>query len=132
MSTNYYFHKNICPHCHKPDEIIHIGLSSSGWCFQLHIYPDKGISSLEDWENVWKTSKNSKIMRETGDSQTIDEMLEMIADRRGPDFINWKKALACNNNAAPGPNNLLRTKVDGVHTVGHGKGTWDLCIGEFC
>lgn len=30
-----------------------------------------------------------------------------------------------------GPNNLLRSRVDGVNCIGHGEGTWDLIAGEF-
>ena len=131
MSTNYYFHKNICSKCNKPDEIIHIGLSSGGWCFNLHVYPEKSIYALSDWERIWEDSKNCKIVDEHGNTKTIDEMLIIIVDRHGPAAMDWEKVLNNNPNVVKGPNNLCRTKIDGVHTVGHGNGTWDLCIGEF-
>lgn len=34
------------------------------------------------------------------------------------------------NNAVPGPNNLLRHKID-QHCIGHGDGTYDYLVGEF-
>jgi len=35
------------------------------------------------------------------------------------------------NHSEPGPNNLVRHKIDDVHCIGHGEGTWDLITGEF-
>ena len=42
MGTNYYLHRprtNECEHCGRADEAppLHIGKSSSGWCFSLHV-----------------------------------------------------------------------------------------------
>lgn len=34
-------------------EEIHVGKSSAGWVFLLHIHPDKNIYSLEDYCNIW-------------------------------------------------------------------------------
>lgn len=54
MGTNYYWIKEdtTCPHCGRRDhdEVrIHIGKSSCGWCFSLHVDPSIGIRSLDDW-----------------------------------------------------------------------------------
>ena len=35
------------------------------------------------------------------------------------------------NYAEPGPNGLVRAKINGVHCIGHGEGTWDYITGEF-
>ena len=35
------------------------------------------------------------------------------------------------NCAVRGPSNLLRCKIDEMHCIGHGAGTWDLEVGEF-
>lgn len=49
MGVNYYL-KN-----QKTLDTIHIGKSSAGWAFTLHIDPENGISSLEDWQKLWNT-----------------------------------------------------------------------------
>jgi hypothetical protein len=67
MGTNYYLHINTCPHCNKPDDIIHIGKKSFGWAFTIRGYEniysfadqtiellkDRGIKSIKSWE-TWK------------------------------------------------------------------------------
>ena len=110
MGTNYYWHMNPCPHCGHPEEKLHIGKSSAGWCFSLHIIPERGINDLDDWKELWKEG-NGKIIDEYSEEIPIDKMLEIITDF--------------------GPNGLLRHKVDGKFCVGNGKGTWDLIRGEF-
>lgn len=35
------------------------------------------------------------------------------------------------NNSVPGPRYLARSKIDGQRCIGHGRGTWDLMVGEF-
>ena len=73
MSTNYYLHKpstTQCNHCgHDPESennIIHIGKSSHGWCFALHVYPELDINTLEDWKVKW-AEEGVKIKNENGD-----------------------------------------------------------------
>ena len=42
MGTNYYV-------IDKEGDKKHFGKRSAGWDFALHVYPDEGIRSLEDW-----------------------------------------------------------------------------------
>jgi hypothetical protein len=143
MGTNFYWItgqeiKEECPHCGheytKPEE-IHIGKSSGGWCFALHVYPEKGITVLDHWIDIWsKAQKGEHIKNEYGDIIPWTEMLANIADRANwfdgptPDESNeWYRL----NSAEPGPNNLARNKIDNRHCIGHGDGTWDYLIGEF-
>ncbi len=123
MGTNYY-HKTL-------DSKRHIGKSSAGWCFSLHVYPE--IPSLEMWEEKFKTGE---IVDEYGTTIPPAKMSEIIRER------SWNKArkyylytseadFMDKNFAEPGPNNLVRSKVDGRHCIGHGEGTWDLVIGDF-
>lgn len=132
MGTNYYLKpKDDCPTCKRPFETKHIGKSSAGWCFALHVYPEEGINDLPDWTQLFASGR---IVDEYENVVSPFEMLCRITVRaikrneqqRAPDDLFYMQ-----NSAVPGPGNLARSKVDGRHCIGHGAGTWDLCIGEF-
>lgn len=139
MGTNYYLHKNICEHCGRSDEAMHIGKSSAGWCFLLRVHPWDCINDLPDWVEAWKTGV---IMDEYKRVVTPDEMLSVITERSG--LRSWDEreygngtwqyiseaAMLESNFAERGPNNLLRHRI-GPYCKGHGAGTWDLIEGEF-
>ena len=60
MSINYYHYEEQsapCPTCGHKKKIkrLHIGKSSYGWAFSLHIIPHEGLNSLDDWRERWKT-----------------------------------------------------------------------------
>lgn len=60
MGTNYYLRlkSEICPHCGRGDEgLLHIGKSSAGWCFSLHVM--NRIQSLDDWKKAFENPENS-------------------------------------------------------------------------
>lgn len=146
MGTNYYWIKEdtTCPHCGRRDpdeERIHIGKSSAGWCFSLHVDQSIGIESLDDWIERFKTGF---IEDEYGDRISVEDMMSEIVDRKGYagfDLVFDKLKLVgygyideadfhMKNNSFRGPNNLLRHKI-GQYCIGHGDGTWDLMVGEF-
>jgi len=133
MGTNYYFTPATagpCEHCGRSDsnEELHIGKSSGGWCFALHIIPEKGINDLDDWVKLFPTGT---IRDEHGDTIDAAEMMETITERsvRGP--IKRDHAFHYSNNSEEGPNGLVRSRVDGRHCTKHGAGTWDCMPGEF-
>jgi len=137
MGTNYYLEPQPpCPHCGRAYEGLHIGKSSAGWCFSLHVIPEEGLNSLEDWEK--RFISETVIRDEYGDEISREEMLKTITDRKWKPLVekpssfydSWEQFYS-ENHAEPGPNNLFRNKIDGVHCVGHGSGTWDLIQGEF-
>lgn len=140
MGTNYYLNpqKCVCGNCScgsKPER-LHIGKSSIGWCFALHVIPEKGINDLEDWILLWNKS-GSFIKDEYGDVITPEKMLSGVTDRSHPDFgfsppdcMSWDE-FHQKNHSEFGPNGLLRSRIDGVHCVKHGSGTWDCHLGEF-
>lgn len=141
MGTNFYFKQkeNIT------GEGIHIGKSSGGWCFSLHVLPEMGINTLDDWKRYFAI-EGSTIVDEYGVIHSVEEMLDRIENRgwnhrtteediKNNAFMSSYKNLADfyeRNHAIEGPNNLLRHKVDGSHCVGNGEGTWDYIQGEFC
>lgn len=135
MGTNYYHHKEVKPACEcckrGPDvEVRHIGKSSAGWCFSLHVIPEDGITCLEDWEARW-SEPGTWIEDEYGRQISAEQMREVIAQR------SWKWTGGAlegkwlrDNHALPGPNGLVRHAL-GWHCIGHGEGTWDYIVGEF-
>jgi hypothetical protein len=127
MGTNYYW---------KPDgqDSIHIGKSSGGWCFALHVTEE--LTSLDDWKAELK--KPGYIQNEYGEVVTPEDMLKIITVRAwAPSswkcaptgYSSWAQFHECNH-SEPGPNGLVRHKI-GEHCVGHGEGPWDYCPGKF-
>jgi hypothetical protein len=146
MGTNYYLHPRAdCECCGRPFEPLHIGKSSRGWCFSLHVVPEEGINSLDDWRKHWN-QPGAVIRDEYGDTVPIEKMESSITKRgrSGPDaswdrfgsgspfsrYVN-EEHFHFHNNSERGPNFLLRHKVDGRHCIGHGPGTYDYIVGEF-
>jgi hypothetical protein len=130
MGTNYYLERDVCPHCQRSDERLHIGKSSGGWCFSLHVDANEGINSLDDWKALW-SAPGARIVDEYGCEASPEQMLETITKRACPQRDrNTPAEFYRSNHAEPGPNNLLRHQI-GRHCVGHGDGTWDLIPGEF-
>jgi hypothetical protein len=132
VGTNYYheLRANHCAACGRADnESLHIGKSSAGWCFGLHIYPDKGINTLGDW--VKRLESGGIIRDEYGEEITVGDMLAVIVARKYSGV--WAPGELAANVAAPGPHGLAR--IAGTHSlqrgVTHGPGTWDLCPYEF-
>lgn len=128
MGTNYYLHSDPCPHCGRSDEPVHIGKSSCGWCFSLHVTND--IHSLDDWMKVW-AKPGRFILDEYGERITKATMLRIITRAGLTNAVRWHKEELIANHAVRGPKGLARALMDGKHCVGHGDGAWDLIAGEF-
>ena len=125
MGTNYFLHKESPSKCvtckHDPDkEVLHIGKSSYGWCFSLHIIPERGINSLEDWVGLWG-QPGTKILNEYDEEVLPEDMLKIITTR-GPG--KW----------APERMELQRHAPyhkENPGTVREGPGSYDLILGDF-
>jgi hypothetical protein len=141
MGTNYYLYEKQnepCPTCGHCDEAepLHIGKSSAGWCFSLHVIPERGINDLEDWEALW-SRPGCVIKNEYGETLTPDEMKLCITERGRIGlassvpygYRSWHEFYT-SNQAKLGPNGLVRHVV-GRHCLKHGEGTWDCITGEF-
>jgi hypothetical protein len=137
MGTNFYLHRNVCGHCGRGDEPKHIGKSSGGWTFSLHVYPEEGIRDLDDWIPLFEDVKDNAIKNEYGEKLTASEMQAEIAQRNWKTdvkipygYVDWEEfhRKSCSE---PGPCGLTRAKIDGQRCIGHGRGTWDLMVGEF-
>jgi hypothetical protein len=123
MGTNFYIKD-------QDGMGLHIGKSSAGWCFSLHVYPEHGINSLDEWKSLF-CDPYALIQDEYGRFVTPAEMLDWITNRSWDGAAQHPQIIYDQNHAERGPNGLMRSKVDGVHCVGHGEGTWDYIVGEF-
>jgi hypothetical protein len=139
MGTNYFLHENVCEYCGHGDERLHIGKSSGGWCFSLHVEPgdDEHPQSLDDWRKRW-ARPGARIVDEYGIPIGPDRMLAVITERGSNKpreqipygYRSWADFYR-DNHATEGPRGLVRHSLGSGICVGHGEGTWDLIKGEF-
>lgn len=142
MGTNYYSVKRGFDYetidsfwdVRGTEDCIHIGKSSGGWCFSLHVVPEMGINTYEDWVRMF-IDPDRIIMNEYGDVVPFTDMIATITNRGSParaaagygtpDFME-------KNHAVPGPRGLVRHRIDRENgCIGHGEGTFDYITGEF-
>lgn len=109
----------------EDEDILHIGKSSGGWCFSLHVVPEHGISDLDDWLPIF-IDPERVIVDEYRNLIKFEQMMRTITARswNRPDNFEW------DNHSMKGPNGLRRHKLD-RYCVKHGSGTWDCIIGNF-
>jgi hypothetical protein len=133
MGTNYYWiaaPKPPCSHCGRAYDVErkHIGKSSAGWVFALHIYPEEGINELPDWRDKWQEA--GRIEDEYGNAASEYEMLDTIAfrfaARTRPDNDDSWYAM---NQAQRGPYGLATARL-GSRCRGLGLGTYALHLGQ--
>jgi hypothetical protein len=55
----------------------------------------------------------------------------IITNRAWECAAQHPQSVLAKNHAELGPNGLLRSKVDDVHCIGHGEGTYDYIAGDF-
>lgn len=142
MGTNYYLTTQACPTCGvSKHNNLHIGKSSMGWTFALHVYPDPfhNINTIMDWVRLF-ACPTSIITDEYDRLIPGEEMLDIILNRHGEEVTNAGARLYGyhdinhyyeRNGAELGPNGLMRRRIDKSHCIGHGSGTYDYCTGDF-
>ncbi len=132
MGTNYYLKTQPpCPHCFRPygDEGrgLHIGKSSAGWVFGLHVYPADereilpGIESIEDLPDWLPLFEKYGVINEYGATCTPAYMIDVITERSHPNGLRRR---------TPGSAPYMTDRENG-NCSKHGAGTWDLCPYEF-
>jgi hypothetical protein len=137
MGTNYYTVKKGVEEMDSEafwasrgsEDNLHIGKSSAGWCFSLHIIPELNIHDLPGWV-PYLLDQDRLIVDEYRQVVTYEQMLAIITDRKSNRTCTWTREMYDKNYAEPGPNNLAR------HSLGHGctrqgAGSWDCIEGEF-
>ena len=86
MGMNYYCETGRmfevecdCGFRHMMPETLHIGKSSWGWTFSLHVIPEKGLECWRDWEEVLKDAR--RIYNEEGENVSLEELRETVLHR---------------------------------------------------
>lgn len=128
MGTNYYTPASgPCDCCgQETTKELHIGKSSAGWCFSLHVIPEMNLNTLDDWKAFLR---GKRIYDQYDNFVKYDDLMEIITERS---FERHASEIFddFNGHAELGPNGLLRAKA-GIHGVTHGEGTWDYIPGDF-
>lgn len=121
---------------------IHIGKSSAGWCFALHVYmygmpgmtPEElatfPAKNWDEWKELFAV-KNSLIRDDYGEVRTAEGLMNVVTcrawtSRVGTETEQWYR----DNHAVAGPFGLSRQAI-GEFCIEHGEGTWDCCVGDF-
>lgn len=92
MGTNYYLYTEICKHCGRSDDPIHIGKSSVGWHFSFRGYLDDWydfqITTFEEWKKflVEKISRGAIIKDEYGREIQLMDFLTLIANKQNSKY----------------------------------------------
>lgn len=82
MGTNYYLETDICTHCSRYKDRLHIGKSSAGWTFSFHGYrqcdgDNIEILSVKKWEELTSDTK-SRIVDEYGEEIQRNDFWGMV------------------------------------------------------
>lgn len=110
---------------------MHIGKDKQGWCFLLHVIPEEGINTLDDWKARFN-EPDAVIKDEYNQEISPEEMLATITERAFDNKGSPPSAHELRQNYAElGPNGLVRRIVDDANCIGHGAGTWDYMACEF-
>jgi hypothetical protein len=118
---------------------LHIGKSSGGWVFALHVIPELGLNDLDSWK--YFLGKPGMKIFERGDGKPrqeipLDELLKVITERKFECNDNVNHLFHVVNKSEPAANGMVRKKIDNERCVGHefavtGDATWDLIAGDF-
>ena len=113
MGTNYYAKFPKVFGTFPSEEDYHIGKSSGGWVFSLHVDEERGINSFNDLLTMLERCDH--IINEYGEEIPIQEMVDIIKRSGYTD-------------ARP----LVKPEIDGFHCVGFDQeGNCSLIIGNF-
>lgn len=136
MGTNYYLegYKPRKLASEPAEQKLHIGKSSYGWAFALHVIPEQGIRDLPDWTKLFHEG-GTRIVDEYNREISRAEMVGIIVDRTRlvPNEPRKDQAFLDRNHAVYDEHGqLLRFQISKeARCIGHGGGSWDLIEGEF-
>ena len=82
MGTNYYAIIDCCDKCGRGSDEMHIGKSSGGWPFSLHVIEDLGLDSWAKWKD-FLIKNQYPIRNEYGERVALDFLDDLIVSKRG-------------------------------------------------
>jgi hypothetical protein len=135
MGTNYYavskkenFTETELSHLaddlDDDEVIIHLGKSSGGWRFSLHVYPEIGLMS---WNDILTIAENSvRILDEYEEEVTLDFFIDVVTDRK------WGR-VSSDEDYMIDKHGLRIHPIDNSHCIGNGgeNETFDYIKGNF-
>lgn len=96
---------------------IHLGKSSGGWAFGLHVYPEQGWGNFDRiLELVINLTCAGWVLEDEYGAVLTPAKFARIVHRS-----DWE----------PPPDGWKRHEINGVYCIGHGAGAFDYLIGEF-
>lgn len=81
MGTNYYWYAPPCKHCGLANPPMHIGKSSAGWPFSVHVMPAENITCWNDWLKYFEQA-TGEIRNEYGEVKTVAELNRLVKAKR--------------------------------------------------
>jgi hypothetical protein len=105
MGTNYYLHTDVCPHCKRERERIHVGKSSAGWPFLFRGYrkwPPDGmpypITSAYEWREFIAdaTKHGAKLIDEYGREANLVDFWADVAERQAMPLSDYVRSHLAN------------------------------------
>lgn len=128
MGTNYYAvkgewqsgdeYETVKQHFSGRPAMIHIGKSSGGWCFAIHVYPDILLYDFDGWKALGDKliASGWRIEDEYRNVITLDELWRIVerADYKEDDAQR-----------------LRRHKLAERFCIGNGTGYYDYIVGDF-
>jgi len=97
MGTNFYIKRNVCKHCQREEEKIHLGKSSVGWIFGLQYNYGEYYTNWSDMKKWLKKEldNNSLIFDEYGIKISLK------------DFISWVESTQSQPNKRESMSNVI-------------------------
>jgi hypothetical protein len=92
MGTNYYLRTDVCTHCNRERERIHIGKSSAGWPFLFRGYrrwPPDGVphplTSAYEWREFIASALTAggRLIDEYGQDCSEPDLWSLIDGKKG-------------------------------------------------
>src|SRR5574343_829049 len=88
MGTNYSIRKNMCSHCQRAEEEVHLGKSSCGWIFHFQYNSGKYYQDIEEMRE-W--TKDKDIFNEYGEKVSYTEFWNMVEEAQNKENEKYTK-----------------------------------------
>ena len=111
MGTNYYARLDVCEHCGRSEEDIHLGKSSVGWKF--------GFRGYEKWDlgHIIHSEKDLKMWLEVTTHVITDEYGKDISDEEFWELVERKRTEKLDHAKYPELNDIIDEDTGSVFTL---------------